>query len=101
MASGYLPVTKTASDVERCISCMKEHNLELDPNVETMLKTAIPQVKEYRLYTTTPFPGAQDARKVIDSTLPERVRPAKGSGAHKLRDVPGGSGFGMQYRRGI
>ena len=73
-ASGYLPVTKTASDVERCISCMKEHNLELDPNVETMLKTAIPQVKEYRLYTTTPFPGAQDARKVIDSTLPERAR---------------------------
>ena len=73
MASGYLPVTKTASDVERCISCMKDHNLELDPNVETMLKTAIPQVKEYRLYTTTPFPGAQDARKVIDSTLPERA----------------------------
>ena len=73
MASGYLPVTKTASDVERCISCMKEHNLELDPNVETMLKTAIPQIKEYELYTTSPFSSAQDARKVIDSTLPERA----------------------------
>ena len=53
---------------------MKEQNLKLDPNVETMLKTAIPQVREYGLYTTTPFSGAQDARKVIDSTLPERAR---------------------------
>ena len=73
-ASGYLPVTKAASDVERCISCMKEQGLELNPNVETMLKTAIPQIKEYELYTTSPFSGAQDARKVIDSTLPERAR---------------------------
>ena len=51
--------------MERCISCMKEQNLELDPNVETMLKTAIPQIKEYELYTTSPFSSAQDARKVI------------------------------------
>ena len=61
-ASGYLPVTKTASDVERCISCMKEHNLELDPNVETMLKTAIPQVKEYRTLHDNPVfrrPGCE------------------------------------------
>ena len=68
-----------------------------------MLKTAIPQIKEYELYTTSPFSSAQDARKVIDSTLPERAMAdrQKGSGADKLWMIPGGCGLRMQYRRGI
>ena len=70
-ASGYLPVKKSANDMEQIEACLKEQGEELSPKLSAMLNTAIPQVNQYGLYTAKPFDHAYDARKVIDMTMPE------------------------------
>ena len=69
-ASGYLPVKVSANNMEEINNYFKESGQELNPKLEAMLHTAIPQVQQYELYTTKPFEHANDARKIIDSTLP-------------------------------
>ena len=69
-ASGYLPVTKNANDMDEVYAYFKEQGETLNPKLETMLNTAIPQVQSYSLHTVTPFDGAYNARKVIDTTMP-------------------------------
>lgn len=69
-ASGYLPVKKAASNMDEIRAYFKNEGKELDPKLETMLDTAIPQVQEYSLHTVKPFAHANDARKIIDSTMP-------------------------------
>ena len=70
-ASGYLPVKKSANDMEQIEACLKEQGEELSPKMSAMLNTAIPQVNQYGLYTAKPFDHAYDARQVIDMTMPE------------------------------
>ena len=69
-ASGYLPVKKAASNMDEIRAYFEKNGKELDPKLETMLDTAIQQVQEYSLHTVKPFAHANDARKVIDSTMP-------------------------------
>lgn len=69
VASGYLPVRKSANDMEQITGYLKENGQELSTKLESMLDTAIPQVNEYELYTTKPFDHAIDARKVIDTSM--------------------------------
>lgn len=73
-ASGYLPVKKSANDLDQIQSYLKEQGQELNPKLASMLGTAIPQVLQYDLYTSKPFTNANDARKVIDRTMPELAR---------------------------
>lgn len=69
-ASGYLPVKKETNNMDEIRAYFKNEGKELDAKLETMLDTAIPQVQEYSLHTVKPFAHANDARKVIDSTMP-------------------------------
>ena len=73
-ASGYLPVKKSANDMEEITDYFKENGKELNPKLEAMLDTAIAQVNQYELYTAKPFEHANDARKVIDRTMPELAK---------------------------
>ena len=73
-ASGYLPVKKSANDMEQITGYLREEGLELSQKLEAMLDTAIPQVNQYELYTAKPFDHANDARKVIDTTMPDAAK---------------------------
>lgn len=72
--SGYLPVKKDANDMETIASCFSELGETMNPKLEEMLSTAIPQVNEYQLHTVRPFLHANDARKVIDTTMPNLAK---------------------------
>lgn len=69
-ASGYLPVKKSASDITQIEAYFQEQGEKLNLKLTSMLDTAIPQVNAYELYTSKPFDGANDARKVISRTMP-------------------------------
>lgn len=69
-ASGYMPVTKAANDMDAIRSYFQENGKTLNPKLEAMLDTAIPQVQSYTLHTAAPSDGAYQARKIIKSTLP-------------------------------
>lgn len=69
--SGYLPVKKSVNDVKQVETCLSDQGEQLGQKLKDMLDTAIPQVNEYGLYTTKPFEHANDARKVIDKTMPQ------------------------------
>ena len=63
VASGYLPVTKTANDVKKI-----EETTNLTGNNELpIVKAAIDTVNHNTLYTTKAFEDGTDARNILDA----------------------------------
>ena len=69
-ASGYMPVTKEANDMDAIRSYFQEKGETLNPKMEAALGTAIPQVQSYKLHTAAPSDVAYQARTIIKSTMP-------------------------------
>ena len=69
VGSGYLPVTREASDLDT----IKASGLELTPTIEETLGMALDTIANKRLYTTRAFAGGKDARKVLEYAMSDRA----------------------------
>ena len=65
IASGYLPVTKEATDMEQ----IEKSEPALNDTMKQILTDAVTTVNTSRLYTTPAFSGANDARSVLEYSL--------------------------------
>lgn len=63
-ASGYLPVTKTANDLES----VKKVS-EIDPAVEHILDTSFQVIQKNQMYTLAPFGEGTAARDILDTSM--------------------------------
>ena len=69
VASGYLPVTKTANNVEEI-----EKTTNLTENDELpIVKVAIDTVNHNTLYTTKAFENATDARNILEYSMSDKA----------------------------
>ena len=65
IASGYLPVTKEANDMEQ----IEKSGSALNDTMKQILGGAVTTVNTSKLYTTPAFSGANDARSVLEYSL--------------------------------
>ena len=65
IASGYLPVTKEATDMKQ----IEKSEPALNDTIKQILTGAVTTVNTSRLYTTPAFSGANDARSVLEYSL--------------------------------
>ena len=65
IASGYLPVTKEATDMKQ----IEKSEPALNDTIKQILTGAVTTVNTNRLYTTPAFSGANDARSVLEYSL--------------------------------
>lgn len=65
VASGYMPVTKEANDMQ----VIQKDGTEMSQNVEKILTEAVASVNENTLYTTPVFGKAQDARSALGYSM--------------------------------
>lgn len=65
IASGYLPVTKEANDMEQ----IEKSEPTLNDTMKQILTGAVTTVNTSKLYTTPAFSGANDARSVLEYSL--------------------------------
>lgn len=69
VASGYLPVTKTANDIKKI-----EKTTDLtDDNELPIVKTAIDTVNNNTLYTPKAFEKGTDARNVLEYSMSDKA----------------------------
>ena len=69
IASGYLPVTKTANDIEKI-----EKTTDLtDDNELPIVKTAIDTVNDNTLYTPKAFENGTDARNILEYSMSDKA----------------------------
>lgn len=69
VASGYLPVTKTANDIKKI-----EKTTDLTSNNELpIVKTAIDTVNENTLYTPKAFENGTDARNILEYSMSDKA----------------------------
>ena len=65
VGSGYLPVTHEADDM----TAIENSGLDLTDPMKEILSQAIDAVESHELYTTKPFEGGTDARKVLEYSM--------------------------------
>lgn len=63
-ASGYLPVTKYANQIENV-----EKVVELDSSMKSVLSTSFQMINENAMYTSVPFEHGTSAREVLENTM--------------------------------
>ena len=69
VASGYLPVTKTANDIDKI-----EKTTDLtDDNELPIVKIAIDTVNNNTLYTTKAFETGTDARNILEYSMQDKA----------------------------
>lgn len=69
VASGYLPVTKTANDIEK----IKKTTDLTDDNELPIVETAIDTVNDNTLYTTKAFETGTDARNILEYSMSDKA----------------------------
>ena len=65
VGSGYLPVTKEATDTD----AISKDGTELSGNMNAILTEAVKTINDNELYTTPAFKGAQDARSILEYAM--------------------------------
>lgn len=65
VGSGYLPVTKKATNMVE----IRKSGTELSESMDAILTEAVETVKNDELYTTPAFEGGQDARSVLEYAM--------------------------------
>ena len=65
VSSGYLPVTKEATDIE----AIHKDGAELSESMDAILTEAVKTIDDNELYTTPAFKGAQDARSILEYAM--------------------------------
>jgi multiple sugar transport system substrate-binding protein len=64
VASGYLPVTKSANDITKITE-----NITVEENVEKTLISSFELISKNNMYTTKPFEKASDARSILENAI--------------------------------
>ena len=72
-ASGYLPVRKEASSVEKLDKMIAEKGLSVAPKTYDCLSAIFSQMDEMTLYTNKSFKNGSAARKVLEYNLSDRA----------------------------
>ena len=62
-ASGYLPVTKSANDLDKITD-----EVEVNESVKKTLNTSLKMISDNNMYTSVPFEKGTDARNVLETT---------------------------------
>ena len=70
--SGYLPVKKSANDINKIIS----YKSDISDNLKGTFEVAIDEINSYNLYTSVPYEASADVRSCIDSTLTNTAKDA-------------------------
>ena len=70
--SGYLPVKKSANDINKIIS----YKSDISDNLKGTFEVAIDEINSYNLYTSVPYEASADVRSYIDSTLTNTAKDA-------------------------
>ena len=65
VGSGYLPVTKEATDMVE----IRKSGTELSESMDAILTQAVETIDNNELYTTPSFKGAQDSRSVLEYAM--------------------------------
>ena len=65
VGSGYLPVTKKATDMVE----IRKSGTELSKSIDAVLTEAVETINNNELYTTPAFEGGQDARSVLEYAM--------------------------------
>lgn len=63
-ASGYLPVTKSANDLDKITD-----EVEVNESVKKTLNTSLKMISDNNMYTSVPFEKGTDARNVLETTM--------------------------------
>lgn len=63
--SGYLPVKKSANDIDKILS----YNSDISERMKETFETAISEINSYSLYTAPPFEASADVRSFIENTV--------------------------------
>lgn len=63
-ASGYLPVKKSANDIEKV-----EKVTEVDASVKDVLTTSFQMINENTMYTSVPFENGTGAREILENSM--------------------------------
>lgn len=63
-ASGYLPVKKSANDIEKV-----EKVTEVDASVKDVLTTSFQMINENTMYTSAPFENGTSARGILENSM--------------------------------
>lgn len=63
--SGYLPVKKSANDIDKILS----YNSDINERMKETFETAISEINSYSLYTAPPFEASADVRSYIESSI--------------------------------
>lgn len=67
--SGYMPVTKTANDIE----VIKNSGVEMNSRMEKTLTVAVDAVNENQLYTTKAFENGTKARNILEYSMSDKA----------------------------
>lgn len=73
VVSGYLPVKKAAGDRANLESALKKETGE-PADISENLMIGLDTANKYRLYTTKPFEGGDQARAVLNTSMSDRAR---------------------------
>lgn len=83
--SGYLPVRKEANSKEKLDEVIRDQNLRVAGKTYDCLVKALGAGKDTELYSAKSFPGAFDARKVLDYSLSDKAVKDRGKVVAKLK----------------
>lgn len=81
VASGYLPVTKTANEYD-----FTDGRLEIPDNVKQTLESGMETVRENEMYTTKAFDGGNDCRTLLENAMQERAEQDRQTVRERLED---------------
>lgn len=73
MASSYLPVKKSANDMESLENVVKENGIEWNDIVRDTIEVAFEECNTYDLYTMTPFEGSDNCRYIVEDSLQQKA----------------------------
>lgn len=73
MASSYLPVKKSANDMESLEKIVKENDIEWNDIIRDTIEVAFEECNTYDLYTMTPFKGSDSCRYIIEDSLQKKA----------------------------
>ncbi|MCB6202712.1 ABC transporter substrate-binding protein [Extibacter muris] len=73
MASSYLPVKKSANDMELLEEIVEENDIEWNDIVRDTIEVAFEECNTYDLYTMTPFKGSDSCRYIIEDSLQKKA----------------------------
>ena len=74
LASGYLPVTRAANDVETLLQAAQDAEVEMTPVLRGTLEIGVEMSENYEFYTSRAFAQGYEARQVVGNSMSGRAK---------------------------